>query len=268
MDDVVISFIKKPRLKKPIFIEGLPGVGNVGKLAAEHLIDELNAEKFADIYSRFFPPQVLVDDEGLVKLVNNELFFCKASKLPKKKTLKGGGPLAGRDLIFLVGDYQGLTPEGQYSLSDKLLEVASDLGANTVITLGGYGLGKMINEPNVLGAATDDKLIETMKEQGVLFKKGEPGSGIVGASGLLLGLGALRDMVGVCLMGETSGYFVDPKSAQAVLEILAGSLGLSLDYTKLEEKAEQIEKLEKHLKEMESGPGPSDASSDDLRYIG
>ena len=142
------------------------------------------------------------------------------------------------------------------------------MGVRTVFTLGGYGLGKMIDQPNVLGAATSDSLIEIMKKDGVLFKKGEPGSGIVGASGLLLGLGKLRDLEGVCLMGETSGYFVDPKSAQAVLEILTRTLGVDVDYKKLVEKAQQIEKLEKHLKDIESAASASDPSSDDLRYIG
>ena len=33
------------QLKNAILLEGLPGVGNVGKLAATHLIEELNAKK-------------------------------------------------------------------------------------------------------------------------------------------------------------------------------------------------------------------------------
>ena len=66
-----------PVLEEPVLIEGLPGVGNVGKLAAEHLVEQLKATKFADIYSKYFPPQVLVDDEGLIRLVNNELYYSK-----------------------------------------------------------------------------------------------------------------------------------------------------------------------------------------------
>ena len=33
------------QLENAILLEGLPGVGNVGKLAATHLIEELNAKK-------------------------------------------------------------------------------------------------------------------------------------------------------------------------------------------------------------------------------
>ena len=49
--NIIINYIEKPELKNVTFIEGLPGIGNVGKLAAEHLIDEVGAKKFMEIYS-------------------------------------------------------------------------------------------------------------------------------------------------------------------------------------------------------------------------
>jgi uncharacterized protein (TIGR00162 family) len=132
-------------------------------------------------------------------------------------------------------------------------------------TLGGYGLGKLVEKPRVLGAVTDDDLVEEMKGYGVTFSKGEPGSGIVGASGLLLGLGKVYGIRSVCLMGETSGYFVDPKAAQAVLEVLSKVLDFKVDFTDLEDKAEQIDALTSKLKETEPQPEPR---KEDLGYIG
>jgi uncharacterized protein (TIGR00162 family) len=252
MEDIVVMFKDKPRLKDPIFVEGLPGVGNVGKLAAEHLVDQLKAVKFADIYSKYFPPQVLVNDSGTIRLVANEMYYVKR-------------PESSHDLVILIGDYQGLTPDGQYELSDKTLKVAKDLGVKSIFTLGGYGLGKMIEKPRVLGAATDSALVEEMKKHGVTFSKGEPGSGIVGASGLLLGLGQLYGMRSVCLMGETSGYFVDPKGAQAVLEVLAKILNMKIDFKELESKAEQIDMITSKLRDVEPQHEPK---KEDLGYIG
>lgn len=252
MDEIVVVYKEKPTLRHPILVEGLPGVGNVGKLAAEHLVDQLKAVKFADIYSKFFPPQILVNDSGTIRLVSNEMYYVLR-------------PDATNDLLILIGDYQGLTPEGQYELSDKTLRIAKEFGVKRIFTLGGYGLGKMIEKPRVLGAATDPELVEEMKKQGVTFSKGEPGSGIVGASGLLLGLGNLYDMRSVCLMGETSGYFVDPKAAQAVLEILANVLSVKLDFSELESKAEQIDMITSKLRETEP---PAEPKREDLGYIG
>ena len=252
MDNIKMIVTEMPVLEDPILVEGLPGVGNVGKLAAEHLVEQLKATKFADIYSKYFPPQVLVDDGGLIRLVNNELYYSKG---------EGKRP----DIVILVGDYQGLSPEGQYELSDHVLNVMKGMGVKRVYTLGGYGVGKMLDKPRVLGAATDKELVEEMKEKGVIFSKGEPGSGIVGASGLLLGLGKIYGMRSVCLMGETSGYFVDPKGAEVVLRILAGILNVEVDYKALEEKAEQIETITSKLKEIEA---PTSPKKEDLGYIG
>src|SRR2546428_14056541 len=98
MTNIVIRSLANPNLEAPTSSGGLPGMGNVGKLAAEHLKDELKGVKFAEIFSKYFPPQVLVQDDGQVKLVNNEMHYVKRNN--------------GTDLILLTGDYQGLTPEG------------------------------------------------------------------------------------------------------------------------------------------------------------
>ncbi len=254
MDDVNVTYYDQPTLNDPILIEGLPGVGNVGKLAADHLIEELGAEKLAQIHSKYFPPQVLVLPDGTVRLVNNELYFWR-------NPVEGG-----RDLLILIGDYQGLTADGQYLLVNKVLDICEEHGVRRLYTLGGYGTGKMEEKPRVLGAATGPQLVKEMEATGVVFEENEPGGGIVGASGLLLGIGNLREMEGICLMGETSGYLVDPKSAQSVLEILSEVLGVEIDFTDLESRAEQMDKLAQQLQDLEhAAEAPSE---DDLRYIG
>jgi uncharacterized protein (TIGR00162 family) len=252
MEDILVVYNERPKLKDPIFVEGLPGVGNVGKLAAEHLVDQLKAVKFAELYSKFFPPQILVNDSGTIRLVSNSLYYVSR-------------PDAVNDVVIMTGDYQGLTPDGQYELSDRTLQILKELGVQRIYTLGGYGLGKMIDKPRVLGAATDPELVEEMKKFGVTFSKGEPGSGIVGASGLLLGLGTVYGMRSVCLMGETSGYFVDPKGAQAVLEVLSKILDVKIDLTALEDKAEQIDAITSKLRDVET---PAEPKREDLGYIG
>jgi len=253
MENIVIRYVERPKLEDPLFVEGLPGIGNVGKLAAEHLKDELHAVKFAEIFSKYFPPQVLVQDDGQIKLVNNEMHYVKRGH--------------GKDIIFLTGDYQGLTPEGQYELSDFILKELKALGVRRIFTLGGYGLGRMVTKPRVLGAATDAALVKEMEGHGVVFSRGEPGAGIVGASGLMLGLGRLYDMQAVCLMGETSGYFVDPKSAQAVLEILTKVLDVTISFAELESKAKQIDQITSKLRDIEAQPEAPE-KREDLGYIG
>src|SRR2546429_3868391 len=175
MENITIRYLDHPKLEDPTFIEGLPGIGNVGKLAAEHLKDELKAVKFAEIFSKYFPPQVLVQDDGQVKLVNNEMHYVKRNN--------------GTDLVLLTGDYQGLTPEGQYELSDFILKELQKLGVRRVFTLGGYGMGRMVTKPRVLGAATGLGAGEGRGKDGGGFSRGEPGAGGCGRRAPPLGPG-------------------------------------------------------------------------------
>jgi uncharacterized protein (TIGR00162 family) len=244
---------KKPKLKNPIFIEGLPGIGNVGKLAVEHLIETMRAKKFAELYSKDFPPQVFINPDGTIKLVNNEFFYWRAKTRNQ------------RDIVFLTGDYQGLSSQGQYELAESILDIVQSLGVKQMFTLGGYGLGREIKDPKVLFATTDAHLVKTMKTYGAVFKKNEPGGGIIGASGLLLGLGKLRGLVGTCFMGETPGYLVDPKSAKAVLKVLMKAMNVDIDLSRLEEKAKEIEYIAQQLNEMET---IAKEKPEDIRYIG
>jgi len=254
MDFVTVRYTaRKPKLKNPILIEGLPGIGNVGKLAVEHLIDTIKAKKFAELHCKDFPPQVFINPHGTVKLVNNEFYYWKAKKRNQ------------RDLILLTGDYQRLSSSGQYDLVKKILDIAEEFGVKEIYTLGGYGLGHELEEPHVLCATTHKELVKTMKRHGAIFKKNEPGGGIVGASGLLLGLGELRGMKGTCFMGETPGYLVDPKSAKAVLQVLTKIINIKVSFSALEKKAREIEYIAHQLREMES---VSKEKSEELKYIG
>jgi hypothetical protein len=239
------------QLNNAILLEGLPGVGNVGKLAAMHLIEELNAKKCTEIYSSNFPPQVLIDDGGIVKLVNNELYYHK-------------GKGKSNDLLFLVGEYQGMDSAGQYELCSQLITLVKKMGVTSIYTLGGYGLGKLVPEPRVLGAATSEEIVKLFKTADIEFIDGEPGAGIVGASGLLLGLGKLQGIEGGCLMGETSGYMVDPKSASVVLKSLQKLLNIKIDLRELEKRAKQVDSITNQLRENES----ESENKVDVNYIG
>lgn len=254
MDDVIIDYIDKPELNNPVLIEGLPGIGDVGKIAAKLLIDQLEAKKIISIYSRFLPPQVLVTDEGIIQPMQNEIYFVRTKK--------------DFELMILTGDYQGLTSEGQYDLSYSILKLLKDLNVKKIITLGGYGVRKIPEEPRVLGAATGEKLVREMKEYGVHFETGHPSAGIVGASGLLLGLARLFSLEGVCLMGETHGFFPDPQGAKTVLKVLSALFDLELDYTSLDKISPDLEILKARLKELEEvGTEGVPDSTGDLSYF-
>jgi uncharacterized protein (TIGR00162 family) len=256
MKETLVRRVKEATLKDPVLVEGLPGVGHVGKLVAEHLVEELNAELIIEIYSPHFPPQVMVQEDGTIKQVRNEVYAFHGHD---------GQP----DLLLVVGDYQSATNEGHYELTGIFLDIAQEFGVKRIYTLGGYGTGQFVDKPTVLGAANSVALVEEMKRYDVVFHENEPGGGIIGVSGLLLGLGELRGIDAVCLMGVTSGYLVDPKSAQEVLRILCKALNIEVDMQALQERAKEMEKIVGKLQEMEKAQMPYECGGDeDLRYIG
>ena len=242
-------------INDPILMVGLPGVGHVGKLVAEHIIEEMDGEKIIEIYSPHFPPQVLVDEENVIRLVRNEIHACK---------------LNGTDALILVGDHQSSSSEGHYELCDIYLDLAQEYGVKKVITLGGFPTGQLTHEDEVMGAVNNPELKEQLEEAGVVFKENEPGGGIVGASGLLLGLSGFRELDAACLMGLTSGYLVDPKSAQSLLKVLGNIFDVEIDVGPLEERAKEMEKIVARLMEKEQQQVLQEVSSsdEDLRYIG
>ncbi len=249
-----VDHVVPKKAKRLIFVEGLPGVGNVGKLATQHLVDVLGGQLWADIFSHDFPPQVTVQEDGTVRLVRNQLWFVKSAA-------------GGADVALLTGDFQPLSSEGQYALVESILDRLEALGCKELYTLGGYGLGVAVEAPEVLGAGTDLKAVAKLREAGVKFAEEDPANGIIGASGLFLGLGMMRGIRGACLMGETSGYLVDPRSARAVLEALMRVTGLEVGLDDLETKAREIDQITRQLQDPDAAAAAAGQESD-LHYIG
>ncbi len=256
MEYTEINVLEEVELNNPIFIEALPGLGHVGKLAADHMIDEFDAVKFAEIYSPSFPPQVFVGDNGIIESMINELYYIK--ELGEDNI----------DIILLVGNTQGLSPEAQYTICKDILEFLEKFEISSIYTLGGLATGQPVENPKIFGAATCEENIEKLKEADITIRSND--GGIVGASGLLLGIGKRFGLEGSCLMGETSGYFIDAESAEAMLGKLTELLKFEINTDKLEEKAKEVrEMLDKaHKLEQELMNGPPASDNDDLRYIG
>ena len=259
----VVKYLEKPKLNDPILIEGLPGVGNIGRVAVGYLIDELKAKKFAELHSKWFFPFVMLQDNYQVHLPNNEFYYFKATK-------KGQ-----RDLIFLIGDCQSLVPNGHYEVTREILNVIESLGCKEIITVGGLATGELETIPKTIGAVTDKSMMDKYKDLGVDFKAGEKVGYIVGAAGLLLGLGKERGMKGVCLLGETSGFPIvtDPKAAETVLKTLTKMIGIGVDMKKLDSRVKDMEKFIEKVEDLQKRAllqmtKEMKPPKEDTRYIG
>ncbi len=231
-----------PRLNEPYMICGFPGSGYVGKLAVEHLVQELRAKPLIDIYSYSFPPQVVIRQNGTVELMRNTIYYWQSSG-------KGndGNSNGTNDLLLLTADAQPLTPEGGHLLAEAIIDIVGRLNAKMVFTLAAYITGVFMDKPRVYATATTTDVIEWFKSRGIATMDG---GSITGMNGLLLGMARLKGIKGVCLLAETSGYVVDAKASQAVLKSLLELVNISIDMSSLEKRAKDTEMIIKALEQQ------------------
>jgi len=221
--------------RNPILIEGLPGLGLVGKIAIRYLIKHLKARKFAYLYSPHFPYFVLVNKKGSVRLLRGSFYFWKNANGPN-------------DVILFTGDSQSQTIEGQYEIADRMLDFAGKHNVRTIATIGGYR-AETENKPRVFVAATSPEILSKAVGAGSVISVS--GSPIVGTAGLILGLARFKKIEALCLLGETRGYLPDPLAARSVLEVLKATFGFDLDLADMDEEIAKAETMVTRLQKIE-----------------
>jgi proteasome assembly chaperone (PAC2) family protein len=196
----------KPVLKSPIFVQGLPGFGNVGKIAAHLLIKFTGAKPFAEMYSSSFPDYVSIDSKGTCLLPRYEFYSASMEK---------------NDFIVMTGDAQPSFDDviSHYVLCNEILNFVERQECNFLVTLGGMPFTE--EKAQIYVAATSPRLALEFTEKGALmYSKGR----IMGATGLMLALGKERSIDGVCILGTTNGFEADRGAGFSVFKFLMKAL--------------------------------------------
>jgi uncharacterized protein len=255
----IVQFGKVPQLNNPLFIEGLPGIGNVGKVAIDFMIDELEAIKIYEITSSTFPHSVFVNEKNLVELPTVEVFYKK---------------MKGRDLLLLGGDVQPIDEAGCYQFSNNVLDLLEKHGVKELITLGGIGLSDIPQKPKVFMTGNNGTITSSYKKElnGIVENSlyGVVGP-IVGVSGLLVGLASQRKMNAICLLAETYGHpmYLGVKGARELLRAIDKKLSLKLNLKKLEKEIKDIEaEIKKTEVQDASKSGTFVKGQTEVNYIG
>jgi uncharacterized protein (TIGR00162 family) len=207
MDKSYFLQISNPVLEKPIFVQGLPGFGNVGKIAAHLLIKFCGAKPFAELYSPSFPDYVSVNSGGICRWPRNEFYAA---------------PMEKSDFIIMTGDTQPSFDDvvAHYSLCGEILDFVEKQGCSLIVTIGGAPITE--EKTQVYVAATSPRLaLEFMEKGAVIYSKGR----VVGATGLVMGLAKERNLDGVCLLGATTGFRADRGAGFSVFKFLMKALG-------------------------------------------
>lgn len=209
-----------PKLKNPVLIQGLPGLGLVGKIAVDYLIEELKPKMIAELYSDYlFLPDgksgVLVDFDGTCHLPHYEFYAYLNTK-------------GETDIVLLAGDTQPVS-WAQYVVAEKVINYAKSLGVKRIITLG--GTITQARRKEVYAVANNDYLLKWLSSYGV---KPSRGGAVTGACGVLVGLAKLHDIDAFSLMGSVGEIYPDPEASRAVLEVLIKIFNIPVNLSKLD----------------------------------
>lgn len=227
-----ITTHKKIKIENPIFIEGLPGIANVGKIVIDYIIEQLEAEKILSFFSHDLPNSVFVNEDNLVELPKIELYHKKIGK---------------QHFLFLAGDVQPTSEKGSFSFSELIINMVSKMGCKKIITLGGIGLQEIPEKPNVYCTGNNPKIMEEFKKLGAKVEIYGLVGPIIGVSGLLVGLSKAKNISAVALLAETFGHpmFLGLKGAKQTLKILEKKFEFKIDYKELNK---EIKLMDRELK--------------------
>ncbi len=250
-------------LNDPVAVVGLPGIANVGRIAVETLIAELNAELLLYLFSDEFPPRVLVRG-GISEIPKSALYLYRAA------------PDEPHDLLLLTGDYQPETSRGVFEYSDFIIQKLAGLNVKTVIALAAYEqdyhtfLNSYPAAPRVYASASCEELLGRMSAaDGVVSMT----QGVInGANGFIPGWAAtMYDMEGGCLLGETMGVIkADYRAAMRVLEVFSSVVGVQVDLSGMDDHVHRVEEFiewaKKEILERQESQEEDESARD--RYIG
>jgi uncharacterized protein (TIGR00162 family) len=223
---ISIDLIEKPQLNNPVLIEGLPGIGFVANIACLHLINELKAKKFAQLFSSSFQDFAVTTEDGSTRSPINELYYVKREE-------------DQQDLIIWYGNTQALTTVGQYELCGKVLELVKELGCRFAISIGGYKKDEAVPVPGLYTTATDEETMKRALDLGTKVMVGH----VFGIAGLTVGLAQIMDMKGFSLLVDTPGMNPDVNAAKYALTTLGKFLNLQVNLNGVEESGNQITKM-------------------------
>ena len=234
---------KKIQSSDPIVIEGFPGIGLIGNITGQHIINELEAEYVGLMNSRFFPPLAILTN-GVI-----------SSPVKIYESVEN-------NMVVLLSNVM-LEPILSFDVSKAIVDWAQDINVSEMISIA--GIITMSGEQKVFGGATDSELLDKIKEFTTIFEAGT----ITGIPGSVMVECYARDIPGISLLGETSSQNPDPRAAAQVVKAINSIYGLDINVEKLIKDAEVIElELQKLAEEVKTGVDAPPITMKDLSMYG
>jgi uncharacterized protein len=185
-------------LDEPVLVDGLPGLGLVGKLAADHLAEQFGTRPVADVRCG--------------ALHSAAVYGPESSSVRTPVRIEAA---PANDLLVLRSDVP--VPVEDDGFAEAVIETAAEWGA-TPLCVGGMAVERADAEERpaeVWGVATPGG--QSHLDRAGIVPPAAPGV-LAGPAGALLDAAAEREVPAVGLVVEADADAPDPTAARAVLE--------------------------------------------------
>ncbi|MBS3132852.1 proteasome assembly chaperone family protein [Candidatus Woesearchaeota archaeon] len=210
-----MEIILKEKPKSPIIIQGFPGIGMVGAIAAEFLIQHLETKLVGKIIVDKTPPLVAVHEGRLIEPYS--IYYNKKYNL-------------------LIIHSIVATPGSEWQIADSIVALANELKAAQIISLEGIGSSDGKNTSKTFYYCNSARLEKVLQKANIeSLKEGI----IMGQTSALLSKADITPIS--CIFAETHTNLPDSKAAAELIKALDVILDLKIDYKPLLKIAAQFE---------------------------
>ncbi|WP_049990908.1 proteasome assembly chaperone family protein [Natrinema salifodinae] len=227
-------------LENPTLVEGFPGVGLVGKIATDHLIDRLDMRHYAS-----------VDCEGL----------------PQIGVYRGGDRTARPPVrLYVSEEHDLLALQSDAPIRSEAVDSVADCLTGWIVShdvtplyLSGLPAERETEDRPDLYGITTGNAAERLEATDIPIP---PEDGVVtGPTGALLNRAALENYGSLSFVVECNPQFPDPEAASVLLDDgIAPVADLSVDVEDLLDRAEEIRSKREQLAQQMQAVGQEESS--------
>lgn len=214
-------------LKNALVLVGAPGVGLVGAIAAEYVVNKLSMPLVGGLYSPQLQAHAPIREGVAVPPF-------RIHALETRRMFPG----AWERLVVVRTE---TTPPGEHAadVARAIAEWARSAGCRRMVVADGVVVEREDWDDMVWGAASDARGLDFLRKHSVgVVEQGNVG----GFSGVVLNAGAAAGVESLCLLAEAAPGYPDAMAAARVVEIIDAMLpGIVIGTQPLVQEAEEAE---------------------------
>jgi uncharacterized protein len=211
------QLILKKKPKGVTILDGFPGIGLIGTITTEFLIEHLKTEQIGSIVVDSVPAIVAVHGNRVIEPIS--IHYNKKYNIV---------------LIHAISMGDGLG----WSLAKVIQKIAGELQAKEIVSVEGVGATQLTSTQNVYFFTNN----ESRRKELMKFAKPLQEGIVVGVTGALLACSSDCAAPITAIFGETQSNMPDSKAAATIIQALDKYLKLDVDPKPLLKQAKEFEK--------------------------